>query len=55
MQDLRIKCSIEKILRIVKIKSVRIEYRRKIFIPCLNISELSKEIKLVNDLLKFSS
>ena len=46
---------IEKILRIININKVNPEYRRKIFTACLNISELSKEIKLVNVFFKFSS
>ncbi len=38
---------IEKILRIIKIKRVNPEYKRKIFVACFKISELSKEIKSV--------
>ena len=45
----------EKILRITNIKSVMDEYNKKIFIACLKISVLSKEIKLVKDFLKLSS
>ena len=46
---------IETIFRIIKIKRVKLEYNKKIFIACLKISELSKEIKFVNVFLKFSS
>tara|TARA_B100000401_G_scaffold411740_1_gene330711 strand:- start:461 stop:745 length:285 start_codon:yes stop_codon:yes gene_type:complete len=46
---------IENIFNIIKINRVRIEYIRKIFIICLKLSALSKEIKLVNVFLKFSS
>ena len=46
---------IEKILSIVKITSVRTEYNKNIFIACLKISELSKEMKFVKVFLKFSS
>ena len=46
---------IEKIFKTKKIKSVIIEYRKKILIACFNISELLNEIKLVNDFLKLSS
>ena len=41
--------------KIIKINKVKPEYRRKIFVDCLNISELLNEIKLVNDFLKLSS
>ena len=44
-----------KILRIIKISKVKPEYKKKIFIACLNTSELSKEIKLVKVFLKLSS
>ena len=46
---------IDKIFKIIKIKRVNEEYSKKIFIACLNISELLKEIKLVNVFLKLSS
>ena len=60
--DIRVKAKfneskdlIEKILRTIKIIRVKPEYRRNIFIACFKISELLKEIKLVNVFLKFSS
>tara|TARA_B100000902_G_C27135111_1_gene825631 strand:+ start:701 stop:937 length:237 start_codon:yes stop_codon:yes gene_type:complete len=46
---------IDKVLRIIKIINVKLEYNKKIFIACLKISELSKEMKFVNVFLKFSS
>ena len=46
---------IEKIFNIMKIKSVKNEYKRKIFIACFNISELLNEMKFVNVFLKLSS
>ena len=46
---------IEKKFRTIKTKRVKLEYKKKILIACLNISELSKEIKFVNVFLKFSS
>ena len=46
---------IEKIFSIEKITSVRTEYNKNIFIACLKISELSKEMKFVKVFLKFSS
>tara|TARA_B100002019_G_scaffold253290_1_gene234738 strand:+ start:174 stop:443 length:270 start_codon:yes stop_codon:yes gene_type:complete len=46
---------IEKILRITKIIKVNSEYNNNILTACLNISELSKEIKFVSVFLKFSS
>ena len=49
------KVLIEKMFKIKKIKSVRPEYNKKIFIACLNTSELLKEIKLVKVFLKLSS
>ena len=33
--------------KIIKIKRVNIEYKRKIFVTCFSISELSNEIKFV--------
>ena len=45
----------EKILRIIKIKRVNPEYRKKILTACLSISELLKEIKFVNVFFRFSS
>ena len=45
----------EKILRIIKIVSVKAEYKKKILVACLNISELSKEMKFVKVFLKLSS
>ena len=46
---------IEKIFKTIKIRRVIIEYNKKIFNACLNISELSKEIKFVKVFLKLSS
>ena len=46
---------IEKIFRMIKIIKVKDEYKKNIFIVCLKISELSKDIKFVNVFLKFSS
>tara|TARA_B100000524_G_scaffold346008_1_gene245494 strand:+ start:356 stop:583 length:228 start_codon:yes stop_codon:yes gene_type:complete len=46
---------IEKIFRIIKIKRVNAEYKRKILIACLNISELSNDMKFVSVFLKLSS
>ena len=46
---------IEKIFRTIKIINVKIEYKRKIFIACLSISELLNEIKFVKLFLKLSS
>ena len=46
---------IEKIFKVTKIKKVKTEYNKKILLACLNISELSKEIKFVKVFLKFSS
>jgi hypothetical protein len=46
---------IEKMFKIMNIKRVKLEYKRKILIACFNISELLKEIKFVNDFLKLSS
>ena len=46
---------IEKIFKIIKIMRVKLEYKKKILTNCLNISELLKEIKLVNVFLKLSS
>ena len=46
---------IEKKFKIIKIIKVNDEYNRKIFIACLNTSELSNEIKFVKVFLKFLS
>ena len=46
---------IEKKFKIIKINSVRAEYNKKIFVACLNISELLNEIKFVRVFLKLSS
>jgi|TARA_B100001093_G_scaffold265226_1_gene253583 hypothetical protein len=46
---------IEKMFKTMNIKRVKLEYKKKIFIACFNISELLKEIKFVNDFLKLSS
>ena len=46
---------IENIFKIIKIKRVILEYRRKILIACLRTSELLKEKKFVKVFLKFSS
>ena len=35
---------IEKIFKIIKITKVKVEYSKNIFVTCLNISELLKEI-----------
>ena len=45
----------EKIFKIIKIESVKVEYRKNILAVCLNTSELLNEIKFVRDLLKLSS
>ncbi len=49
-EDIRLKAKFneskdltEKIFKIIKIKSVKPEYNKKIFIACFNISELLKE------------
>ena len=49
------KALIEKIFKEMKIINVIIEYNKKILIACLNISELSKEMKFVKVFLKLSS
>ena len=49
------KVLIEKIFKIIKIKRVKDEYNKNIFVVCFKISELLKEIKLVNVFLKLSS
>ena len=41
--------------KMIKINKVKPEYRSKIFVDYLKISELLNEIKLVNDFLKLSS
>ena len=46
---------IPKILRIIKIKIVKLEYKRKILTVCFRISELLKDKKFVNDFFKLSS
>jgi len=46
---------IEKIFKIINIKRVNPEYKKKILIACFKISELSKEIKFVRVFLKLSS
>ena len=46
---------IEKIFKTIKIKRVRLEYKRKILIACFNTSVLLKEIKFVRVFLKLSS
>ena len=46
---------IEKIFKIIKIKSVKIEYNKKILVTCFRISELLKDIKFVKVFLKLSS
>tara|TARA_B100000475_G_C14709332_1_gene192583 strand:+ start:160 stop:411 length:252 start_codon:yes stop_codon:yes gene_type:complete len=46
---------IEKNFKTIKINNVSPEYSKKIFIACLNISELLNEIKFVNVFLKLSS
>ena len=45
----------EKIFKIMNIINVKTEYSKKILIACLNISELSNDIKFVKVFLKFSS
>ena len=49
------KALIEKKFKIKNIDNVKTEYKRKIFVTCLRISELLKEIKFVSVFLKFSS
>tara|TARA_A100001011_G_scaffold52033_1_gene50086 strand:+ start:398 stop:634 length:237 start_codon:yes stop_codon:yes gene_type:complete len=49
------KALIEKIFNTMNINKVIPEYNKKIFIACLSISELLKDIKLVKVFLKFSS
>ena len=49
------KTLIEKKFKIRNIDNVKNEYKRKIFVTCLSISELLKEIKFVSVFLKFSS
>ena len=49
------KVLIEKIFRIIKIKRVKDEYNKNIFVVCFKISELLNEIKLVSVFLKLSS
>ena len=46
---------IENKFKTKNIKRVKPEYRRKILVTCFKISELLKEMKLVNVFLKFSS
>ena len=46
---------IEKKFKTIKIKSVNDEYNKKTFRVCLNISELSNEIKFVSVFFRFSS
>ena len=41
--------------KIIKIKRVNIEYKRKIFVTCFSISELLNEIKFVRVFLNVSS
>ena len=43
---------ISKIFKIIKIPNVINEYKRKIFNDCFKVSDLLKDIKLVNDFLK---
>ena len=45
----------ENIFKIIKINNVKKEYKRKILIACLSISELLKDIKFVKDFFKPSS
>jgi hypothetical protein len=40
---------------LIKIKIVKLEYKRKILIVCFKISELLKDKKFVNDFFKLSS
>ena len=49
------KVLIENKFKITKISNVIIEYNTNILIACLNISELSNDIKFVRVFLKFSS
>ena len=44
-----------KIFKITKIPNVNNEYKKKIFNDCFNVSDLLKDIKLVNDFLKLWS
>ena len=46
---------IEKRFKVIKIKSVILEYRRKILIACFSTSELLNEKKFVKVFLKLSS
>ena len=46
---------IEKILRIINMRRVKDEYKKKILIACFKTSELLNEIKFVNVFLKLSS
>ena len=46
---------IPKIFKIRKIKNVKPEYNKNIFIVCFNISDELKDKKFVNDFFKFSS
>ena len=41
--------------KIKKIKTVKPEYKKNILIVCLKVSDLLKEMKLVNDFFKLSS
>jgi hypothetical protein len=45
----------EKLFNIIKIRRVKPEYNKKIFVACFKISELLNEIKLVKVFLKLSS
>jgi hypothetical protein len=46
---------IPNIFKTIKIKMVKLEYKRKILIVCFKISELLKDKKFVNDFFKLSS
>ena len=46
---------ISNIFKIIKIPNVIDEYKRKIFKNCFKVSDLLKDIKLVNDFLKLWS
>jgi hypothetical protein len=45
----------EKMFNIIKIRRVKPEYNKKIFVACFKISELLNEIKFVKVFLKLSS
>ena len=46
---------IPNIFKIIKIRIVKLEYSKNIFIVCFNISEVLNDKKFVNDFFKLSS